>query len=145
MISCWRREPLGRMPVSNRTGILVSSCKSPGLATLLRWRKPKFPTLLSPSPTTFEAARMQHSLAVNAGTPDTPEPDRGADLEPPPHDTPPPVEVAETPDHPPGQIRAPTDVGKPLKLLRGETSLRTMGQMGMTPIGEAHGCPPDPQ
>src|SRR5260221_14443127 len=96
-ISCWRREPLGRMPVSNRTGILVSSCKSPGLATLLRWRKPKFPTLLSPSPTTFEAARMQRSLAVNAGTPDTPEPDRGADLEPPPHDTPPPVEVAEPP------------------------------------------------
>src|SRR5712691_4163428 len=64
----------GENAVSKRTGILVSSCKSPGLATLLRWRKPKFPTLLSPSPTTFEAARMQHSLAINAGTPDTPGP-----------------------------------------------------------------------
>ena len=32
--------------------------QSPGLATLPRWRKSKFPTLLSPSLTTFEAARM---------------------------------------------------------------------------------------
>jgi len=69
---------------------------------------------------------MQRSLVVNAGMPETPEPDCGVDLELPPHDTPPPVEVAEPPDHLPGQIQAPTDVGKPLNSLQGETSLRMM-------------------
>jgi len=101
----------------------------PRVSHLATLEEAKFPTLLSPSPTTFEAARMQRSLVrvVNAGMPETPEPDRGADLEPLPHDTLPPVEVAEPPNHLPGQIRAPTDVGKQLKSLRGETSLRTMG------------------
>jgi len=98
----------------------------PRVSHLATLEEAKFPTLLSPSPTIFEAARMQRLLVVNAGMPETPEPDRGTDLEPPPHDTPPPVEVAEPPNHLPGQIRAPTDIGKPLNSLQGETSLRTM-------------------
>ena len=95
----------------------------PRVSHLATLEEAKFPTLLSPSPTIFEAARMQRSLVVNAGMLETPEPDCGADLELPPHDTLQPVEVAEPPDHLPGQIRAPTDVGKPLNSLQGETSL----------------------
>ena len=102
--------------------------------------------LLSPPPTTFEAAKMQRSPAI-------PGPEDGADLEPPSHDTPPQVEAAEHPDcQSRKQIRAPTDVGEPLESLRGEASWRAMGQMsptsahaseGKTPIREVHGRPPD--
>ena len=97
-----------------------------------------------PPPIAPVAARTQRSLAAKAGTP---EPDRGADLEPPP------VEAVEPPDrHPPEQIRASTEVERPLESLRGKALWRAMGQMnsasvraleGKTPIGEAHGRPPD--
>ena len=107
----------------------------------------------SSPPTTSEAARTQRLQAVNTGTPASPVPDHSADLELPPHDTPPPNEAAEPPIHqPPEQIQAPTEVGGPLKSLTGEASQRAMGQMGLTsaqahegktPIGEAHGRPPD--
>jgi len=107
----------------------------------------------SSPPTTSEAARMQCSPAVSAGTPASPVPDHSADLEPPPHDTPPPKEAAKPPIHqPPMQTQAPTEAGGPMESLRGETSRRAMGQAspasacapeGMMPIGEAHGRPPD--
>jgi len=96
----------------------------------------------------------QRSLAVDTETPAIPVPDHGADLEPQPHDAPPlPNEAAEHPIHQaPEQIRAPTEVGGLLESLPGEASQRAMGQMvltsahaleGKTPIGEAHGRPPD--
>jgi hypothetical protein len=102
---------------------------------------------------TSEAAGTQRSPVVNAGTPATPEPDHGADLDPPPYDMPPPVEAAGTPNHhPPEQIRGLTNEGEPLESLQGEQTRRATGQMGLTlahapegktPIGEAHGRPPD--
>ena len=105
----------------------------------------------SPLPTTPEAASTQRSLAVDTETPATLVPDHGADLEPQPHDMPPlPNEGAEPPIYqPPEQVRAPTAVegplpGKELQCAtgqRGPTSART--HEGMTPIGEAHGRPPD--
>ena len=75
---------------------------------------------------------MQRLPAVKAGTPAIPGPEDGADLEPPTHDTSPPVEAAEPPDcQSPKQIRAPTDVGEPLESLRGEVLWRTMGHWQM--------------
>ena len=54
---------------------------------------------------------MQRLPAVNAGTPAIPEPEDGADLEPPPHDTSPPDEAVESPTQQlPEQIRGHTDV-----------------------------------
>ena len=89
---------------------------------------------ISPPPITLEAARMQHLLAVNAGTPATPEPeDHGADLDPPPHNTPPPNEATEYTDHLPQQIQAPTEVQGPLESLRGEKPLCAIGQMSPAP------------
>ena len=106
-----------------------------------------------PPPTTSEAASMQRSPAVNAGTLAIPEPNHSANLEPQPHNTPPPDEGMKTStDHPPQQIRVPTDAGGLLESLRGEQTRCTMGQMGPTPahalegkplIGEAHSRPPD--
>jgi len=50
---------------------------------------------------------MQRSPAANAGAPAIPEPEDNADLEPPPHATP-PDEAAESPtQQSPEQIRAP--------------------------------------
>ena len=63
---------------------------------------------------------MQHSPAINAGAQAIPGLEDGADLEP-PHGTPPPLEVAETPDsQSPKQTRAPTNVRESLKSLRGQ-------------------------
>jgi len=104
-----------------------------------------------PPPTTPEAASMQHSLAVDTETLAIPVPEHGADLEPQPHDTPPPPnEGAEPPIYQlPKQVRAPTEVEGPLP---GEESQCATGQRGptsawthegMMPIGEAHGRPPD--
>jgi len=60
-------------------------------------------------------------------------PVRGADLDPPPHDTPPPDGATEPPiNHPPKQIRGPTNEGGPLEALRGEASQRATGQMSLT-------------
>jgi len=97
---------------------------------------------------------MQRSPPVYAGTSAIPGPEDSADLEPPLHATPPPVEVAEPPDsQPPKQIRAHTNVlGEPLESLRDEAAWRAMGQMGptsahapegKTPIGEVRGHLPD--
>ncbi len=52
-------------------------------------------SLPSPPPTHSEAARMQRSLAINIGTPETSGRDRSADLEPPLPD--------EAADHPTNQ------------------------------------------
>jgi len=129
--------------------------QDPGVSCLATQENARPHTLPSPmSPTTLEAASMQRSLAVDTEMPAIPVPDHGADLEPQPHDAPPlPNEAAEHPIHqPPEQIRAPTEVGGPLESLPGEASQRAMGQMvltsahtleGKTPIGEAHGRPPD--
>jgi hypothetical protein len=69
------------------------------------------------------------------------------------HDTEPPEEATKPSNpHPPEQIRAPTDVGRPLESLLGEALQRAMDQTspalahtpeGKTPTGEAHGRPPD--
>ena len=56
---------------------------------------------------------MRRSLAVNVGTLSVPVLDRGTELEPPPHDTPPPDKGAEFPDHPPKQTLALTRVSGP--------------------------------
>src|SRR5712691_12650969 len=89
---------------------------------------------ISPPPITLEAARMQHSLAVNAGTPATPKPeDHGADLDPPPHNIPPPNKATEYTDHLPQQIQAPTEVQGPLESLRGEKPLCAIGKMSPAP------------
>ena len=87
--------------------------QEPRVSHLSRLEEEEFLTFISlPPPVTFEAAVMQHALAVSAGTPAVPEPDRGADLEPQPHDTPPPNEAAEPyTQHLPEQNRAPTEVG----------------------------------
>ena len=126
--------------------------QDPGVSCLSTQENAGSHTLPSPMPpTTPQAASTQPSLAVNAGTQATPVADHGADLEPQPHDTPPPPnEGAEPPTHqPPKQIRAPTKVEGPLP---GEESQRATGQRGprsaqkhegKTPIGEAHGRPPD--
>jgi len=106
------------------------------------------------TPVTSKAASMQRSPVINSGTPGIPKPeDCGVDWDPPLHDMPPPDEAMEPlTQQSPEQIRAPTGVGEPLELLRGEASRRAMGQTspalvhaqeGKMPIGEAHGCPPD--
>lgn len=92
-VGCWRRPP-GRMRASQRTSMFKSSCKTLGSATLPWPGENTFLTLPPPpSPITQEAARMQHSPAVNAEMPPIPEPEDSADLEPQPHDTPPPNEA----------------------------------------------------
>ena len=104
-----------------RKGDLRVELQEPGVGHLATQEKARSLTLLlSPPPTTFEAARMQHSPAINAGAPAIPGLEDGADLEL-PHGTPPPVEVAETPDsQSPKQTRAPTNVRESLKSLRGQ-------------------------
>ena len=107
----------------------------------------------SSPPTTSDTARTQRSLAVDTGTLAIPILDQGAVLEPPPHNMPVPNKGAESPDHHPSeQSQAPTKVGGPLESLPGDALQRAMGQMvptlaqaleGKTPIGEAHGRPPD--
>ena len=75
-----------------------------------------------PLPITPEAVRTQRSPTTNAGTLATPEPDCGADLEPP--------EAVGPPDpHLSDQIRASTEVGGSLKSIRGDALRRAMGQM----------------
>ena len=77
----------------------------------------------------------------------------GVDLEPP---LPPNAAAEPTNCSCLSRFREPTEIGGPLESLRGEASRRAMGQMslasaqhsarapeGKTPIGEAHGCPPD--
>ena len=128
--------------------------QEPGVSHLATQEKAGSLTLSSLPPlTTLEAASTQCSPAVNTGTPAIPEPDRGANLEPQPHDTPQPNEAAEPHfQQPLEQIHAPTVAGGPLESLPGEESQRVMGQTGQTsahalegktPIGEAHGRPPD--
>ena len=129
--------------------------QDPGVSPLATQEDVGLLTPPSPSPPpTPEAASTQRSPAVNAGTPAIPEPeDRGADLDPPPHDTPLPDEAVEHSNHQsPKQIQAPTEAGGQLESLRGETSRRAMGQTspaparargGKMPVGEAHGHPPD--
>jgi len=126
--------------------------REPGVSCLATQEVAGSLTMSSPPPpTTPEAASTQRSLAVDTETPAIPVPEHGADLEPQPHDTlPPPNEGAEPPIYqPPEQVRAPTKVEGPLP---GEESQRATGQRGptlarthegMTPIGEAHGRPPD--
>jgi len=126
--------------------------REPGVSCLATQENTRSLTLPSPPlPTTPEAASMQRSLAIDIETPAIPVPDHGTDLEPQPHNTPPPPnEGAEPSTHqPPKQIRAPTEVEGPLP---GEESQCAMGQRGptsarkhegKTPIGEAHGRPPD--
>jgi len=151
--------------------------QEPGVSRLVTPEEVEFLTLLSSSSSSSspdsEAASTQRSPVVNTWTSATPEldsddewedfrteleameePVRGADWDPPLHDTPPPDEAAEPPTfHPPEQIRAPTEAGGQLESLPGEQTRRDMGQMrpasarvpeGKTPIGEAHGGrPPD--
>jgi len=127
--------------------------QEPGVSHLATPEEDMLLTSLSSPPLTPETAGTQRSQAVNAGTPASPVPEHGADLEPPPHDMPPPREAAKPPIHQsPMQTQAPTEVGGPLKSLPGEALQRAMGQMGLTsaqahegktPIGEAHGHPPD--
>jgi hypothetical protein len=64
--------------------------QEPRVRHLIIVEENKFLTL-SPSPITLEAASMQHSLAINTMMPEILELDRGADLDPLPHDTPPPI------------------------------------------------------
>ena len=95
--------------------------QEPGVSHLTTQEKAGSLTLSSPMPpTTSEAARTQRSPAVNAGTSANPERDRGADLEPPPHDPALLNEAAESTDHPPQQIQAHARVEGPLESLRGE-------------------------
>jgi hypothetical protein len=95
--------------------------QKPGVSYLATQENAGSLTLSSPPPITQEAASMQRLPAVNIGTPKTPERDRGTDLDPPLHDTPPPDEAVEHPNHQSlEQIRAPTKVGGPLESLRGE-------------------------
>jgi len=129
--------------------------REPGVSRLATQEDAGSLTLPSPTPPTSpEATSTQRSPAANTGTPDIPVPDHGADLEPQPHDTPPPPNgAAEPPIHqPPEQIQAPTSLGGLLESLLGEEPKRAMGQRGptsmwihegMMPIGEAHGRPPD--
>jgi len=128
--------------------------QEPGVSHLATPEKAYLLTSSPPLPTTPEAASTQRSLAVDTETPAIPVPDHGADLELQPHDAlPPPNEAAEHPIHQePEQIQAPTEVGGLLESLLGEASQCSMGQMvltsahaleGKTPIGEAHGRPPD--
>ena len=125
-----------------------------GVSHLATPEEDMFLTLSSSSPpTTSDAARAWRSLAVNTGTLAIPILDQGAVLEPLPHDMPVPNKGVESPDHHPSeQSQAPTEVRGPLESLLGEASQCAMGQMvltsaraleGKTPIGEAHGCPPD--
>jgi len=107
----------------------------------------------SSSPTTSDAARTQHSPAVNTGMSAIPIIDHGIILEPPLHDMLLPNKGAESLDHHPSkQSQATTEVGGPLESLLGEGLQRTMGKIvlisaqaleGKTPIGEAHSRPPD--
>ena len=96
--------------------------REPGVSYLATQENTESLTLSSPPLIIPEAAMMQRSPVVNAGTPGIPEPeDHGADLEPPPHDLPPPDGAAEYPNHHSSeQIRAPTEVGGPLEPLRGK-------------------------
>ena len=70
--------------------------------------------LTSPPPhITPKAASMQRSPAVNIMTPEILQPDRRADLEPPPHDTPPPTTfeaVGRSAHQPPTQGHRPSQV-----------------------------------
>jgi hypothetical protein len=77
----------------------------------------------SSPPNTLETARTQQTPAVDAETRATTEPAdrRGMDSEPQPLDTPPLDEGVEPAiHHPPGQVRAPTDVSELLKSPRTE-------------------------
>jgi hypothetical protein len=83
--------------------------QEPGVSCLATQENTGSLTLSSPL-TTPEAARTQRSSAVNTGIAATPEPeDRGADLDPQPHDPPQPEEAPGNllPTIPPEQIRAP--------------------------------------
>ena len=75
-IDRWKRMgPPGRMRASMRTRILMSSCKSPGLATLPRQRKGNSSPRHHHSPPTQEAATVVTALIGlrrrNAGNPST--------------------------------------------------------------------------
>jgi len=87
---------------------------------------------------------MQCSTAINAGMPAIPEPeDHGADLDPPPHNTPLPNKVAEPHIHqPPKQIRAPTKAGGQLESFRGEQMRRATDYMGLTLVRAPEGKTP---
>ena len=90
-----------------------------------------------------EAASTQRSPAVNTTTPGILEPDRCADLVPPPHDTPPPDKGAEPPtDHLPIQTRAPTDAEGRLESVWSEEPRRAMGQTGPAPAHTPEGKMP---
>jgi len=84
--------------------------REPGVSCLATQEDAGSLALSSPTPpTTPETAGMQRSPAVDTETPATPEPDHGADLEPPPHDTPLPNKAAEHPIHQPlEQTQPPT-------------------------------------
>ncbi len=87
---------------------------------------------------------MQCSTAINAGMPAIPEPeDHGADLDPPPRNTPLPNKVAEPHIHqPPKQIRAPTKAGGQLESFRGEQMRRATDYMGLTLVRAPEGKTP---
>jgi len=87
---------------------------------------------------------MQCLAAINAGTPAIPEPeDHSADLDPPPHNTPPPNKVAEPHIHqPPKQIQAPTEAGGQLESFRGKQMWHAMDYMGLTLVRAPEGKMP---
>jgi len=128
--------------------------QEPGVSHLATPEKAYLLTSSPPLPTTPEAASTQRSLAIDTEMPAIPVPDHGADLEPQPHDAPPPPnEAVQHPIHqPPEQIQALTGVEGLSESLPGKKSQRAMGQRGLTsaqalegktPIGEAHARPPD--
>ena len=110
-------------------------------------------TLTFPS-TLLRTASLPRSPVTGTGMWATRELRPGANTDPPPLDLPPPKEVAEPlGSRMPEQIQAPAEVERPLELLWGKKSQCATGQdsqvsvhilEGRTPLGMAHGCPPNP-
>src|SRR5712672_2213741 len=110
--------------------------------------------LSQPTSTLLRTKRPPTSPAIETGTRATGESRRGVNIEPPPLDQPPPAGAAEPPDSTvPEQIQSSTQVERPSESLRGKNLRRAPGQEsqasahaleGQTPLGTAHGRPPDP-
>ena len=122
--------------------------------TMLKGTRPLASPLSLHQPILSRIESPPRSPATETGTQAMRESGSGIDLESPPLDLPPLKGAAKPPDNTvPKQIQAPTKVERLLESLRGKNLRRATGQNsqmpvhaleGMTPLGMAHGRPPDP-